>query len=82
MTDICVGAMLLNDFVVCCEKRPEWESLDLGFPLCANDNLVEEPDIWKSRGQSETIQGSADMYAMVYLPSSERDAFSSVKARR
>lgn len=60
MTGICVGTMLSNDFVVCCEKRSKWESLDLGFPLRANDNLIEESNIWKSRKQSVTIRGSLD----------------------
>lgn len=53
MAGIHVGAMFTDDFVVCCEKRSKWESLDLGFPLGANDNLVEETDIWRSRWQSE-----------------------------
>lgn len=54
MTGICVGAMFLDDLVVCCEERSKWESFGLGFPLGANDNLVEETDICGSRTRSET----------------------------
>lgn len=54
MTGICVGAMFLDDLVVCCEKGSKWELFGLGFPLGANDNLVEETDICGWRTQSET----------------------------
>lgn len=52
MTGICVGAMFRDDLVVCCEERSKWELFDLGIPLGANDDLVEETDIC-GREQSE-----------------------------
>lgn len=50
MAWICVDAMFANDFVICFEKRPEWESIRFGFCLGSSDNLVEKADIY--RGQA------------------------------
>lgn len=49
MARVRVDAMFANDFVVCFEERPEWESIRFGFCLGGSDNLVEKADIY--RGQ-------------------------------
>lgn len=82
MAGICVGAMLSDDFVVGGEKRAKWESLGLGVPLGANDDLVEEADIWRMSGRLGSRDRGRAWRKGTLIPSSERDEFSSVTARR
>jgi hypothetical protein len=49
--------------------------------LGANDNLVEESDIYRSQ-KGVTIPDQSSRRGDGYIPSSERDEFSSVEARR
>lgn len=49
MAWIRVDAMFANDFIVCFEERPEWESICFGFCLGSSNNLVEKANIY--RGQ-------------------------------
>lgn len=77
MPRVRIGAMLTNDFVICFEERPEWESIDFGLVLGAGDNLEEKADIYSAVRVRSTVAGSN-----AELPSSERDEPSSVTVRR
>ena len=45
MPRVRVDSMFTDHLVVCGEKRSEWKPVNLGLPLGATNNLVEEPDI-------------------------------------
>jgi hypothetical protein len=81
MARVRVNSMFTDHLIVCREKRSEWKSLNLGFPLGATDNLVEKTDIyWARFCQDEYAQ--VEGHVSNCLPSSESDEASSVKARR
>jgi hypothetical protein len=45
MARIRVDSMFTDNLVVSREKRSEWQSLNLGLPFSATNDLVEEADI-------------------------------------